>query len=141
LPPPHLIIVVAGLNDVAWRHEPWQPNGHMKPDTRQRREFLHNAVSGLTALRYDLDRDGRSLVLWAGFGSTRNAINQLRGYRDYIKDRVGKTGWPEWLHYKDFVGKFMEKEEAYAPDGRRWHSTLAAARCTDLLDSIKNLHL
>jgi hypothetical protein len=146
LEPPHLIIVIAGLNDILYNHQPHLVANADFVATQQKQDFFYSATRRLWEIRDDLDPSGRSLVLWAGFSRASNAIAAGNRYSAYVESRVGKYDWPWWLAYECFVGRYMQEVAAFEPPphpppgvpprnmySRYWHCRLAEAKCTHLV--------
>jgi hypothetical protein len=151
-PPPDLIVVIAGLNDLLPSfYQQHVPGTHHPPptsvETQQKSAFYLAARAGLESIQSDLDREGTSRVLWAGMGRKYQIKTQLNAYHDYIKGKIGTGDWPDWLMYKCFVGRYMSHPSDFQPrmlDGQQvlgptWHVNLAQARCKDLVEHIKNV--
>ncbi len=138
LPPPHLIIIIAGLHDI--EHQIYAGNGAPPVQPFEKRNFVNRCIRGIENLRNDVDPYGTSLALWAGFGRASNVIGALNRYHLFTKDRVGGEDWPNWLHYRCFVGSEMDllsydPQELQDSGGRAfyWSTAAASAACTQLM--------
>ncbi len=114
--PFHLIVVLAGLNDLSNKHPP----GSALPTTEEKAAFYDSAIGALTALRDDVSP--QASVLYVGFGRKLDRIKALTKYEDFVKLKVGATEtcaegraagsavWPRWLDYTNLVGRHMRDE-------------------------------
>jgi hypothetical protein len=110
LPSPHIIVVVGGSNDIdrmSYRFGASIEASHKK-------DFLLSLLAGIKKIRNDLDqvdegKEQKSLVLWAGIGVGESVPKEMETFHRFLDDKIGsKTfDWPEWLHYKCYVGSEM----------------------------------